>query len=171
MVIRLSCTHLGRLIAVLLGAIGLLMMAEAFLPLQSGDMLPPLALAHLGAGAVIGLAVALVSNTLGVAGGELLIPALILIFGADIKTAGSASTLMSLGVVLIGLWRYWRADAVPTWRGARRMTTAMSAGSIVGAALGGLAVSYAPVTFLKSLLGSVLLVAAAKTAFANCMSG
>ena len=52
------------------------------------------------------------------AGGELLIPALVLIFGADIKTAGSASILISLGIVSVGLWRYWRVDAIPCGRGA-----------------------------------------------------
>ena len=122
--------------------------------------------AHFGAGAVIGIGVGLVSSLLGVAGGELLIPALVLIFGADIKTAGSASILVSLGVVLVGLWRYWCVDAIPWGRGAQRITTAMAAGSIIGATLGGLAVAYAPVAFLKVLLGCVLLAAAGKTAFA-----
>src|SRR5260221_13180189 len=103
------------------------------------------------------------SSILGVAGGELLIPTLILIFGADIKTAGSASILISLGVVLIGLWRHWRAKSIPLGPGAQRLTTAMAAGSIMGAILGGLAVAYAPVTFLKVLLGCVLLAAAGKT--------
>jgi hypothetical protein len=81
------------------------------------------------------------------------LPALVLIFGADNKTAGSASILISLGVVSVGLWRYWRADAIPLGRGARRITGAMAAGSIIGAILGGLAVAYAHVTFLKVLLG------------------
>jgi uncharacterized membrane protein YfcA len=164
LVSRLSNTHLIRLIAVLLGMIGLLMMAEAFLPFQSGDLLPASAAAHLAAGAAIGIGVGLVSSMLGVAGGELLIPALVLIFGADIKIAGSASILISLGIVSIGLWRYWRADAVPTGRGAQRMTAAMAAGSIIGATLGGLAVAYAPVAFLKVLLGGGLLAAAVRTA-------
>jgi uncharacterized membrane protein YfcA len=39
----------------------------------------------------------------------------------------------------------------------------MSIGSIVGALLGGLAASFAPVAFLKMLLGCVLIVAAGKT--------
>jgi uncharacterized membrane protein YfcA len=93
-----------------------------------------------------------------------------LVFGANIKVAGSASILISLGIVLTGLWRYWRIDAVPTWQGARRITTAMAAGSIVGATLGGLAVAYAPILFLKALLGCVLLAAAGKTAFASQIS-
>jgi len=167
LVSRLRDSHLVRLIAALLGALGVLMMTEAFLPFESGDLLPAISSAHFAAGAGIGIGVGLVSSILGVAGGELLIPALILIFGADIKTAGSASILISLGVVSIGLWRFWRADAIPMGRGAQRITTAMAAGSIIGAALGGLAVAYAPVTFLKVLLGCVLLGAAAKTALSR----
>ena len=160
---RLTNEPLVRLIAALLAAIGVLMMAEALLPFGSADLLPPIAAAHLGVGVVIGVGVGLVSSILGVAGGELLIPALILIFGADIRTAGSASILISLGVVLSGLWRYWRADAIPTGRGAQRITTAMAARSVIGATFGGLGVAYAPVEFLKVLLGCVLLAAAGKT--------
>jgi uncharacterized membrane protein YfcA len=85
------------------------------------------------------------------------------VFGADIKTAGSASVLISLGLVLMGISRYWRLGGFPRGRGVQRITSAMSAGSIVGAALGGLAVAYAPVTFLKALLGCILIAAAAKT--------
>ena len=158
---HLTDRRLIRLIAILLGMLGLLLMAEAFLPFQSGDLLPASPMAQLMAGMVIGIG--LVSSMLGVAGGELLIPALVLIFGADIKTAGSASILISLGIVGIGLWRYWRADALPMGRGAQRIATAMAAGSMIGAVLGGLAVAYAPVAFLKMLLGGVLLAAAAKT--------
>ena len=164
LVSRLRDSHLVRLIAALLGALGVLMMTEAFLPFESGDLLPAISSAHFAAGAGIGIGVGLVSSILGVAGGELLIPDLILIFGADIKTAGSASILISLGVVSIGLWRFWRADAIPMGRGAQRITTGMALGS---ATLGGLTVAYAPVTFLKVLLGCVLLAAAAKTALSR----
>ena len=160
---RLSDQRLVRLIAALLAALGVLLLGEAFLSFGTGGLLEANTAAHLAAGFGIGLGVGIVSSVLGVAGGELLIPALILVFGADIKTAGSASILISLGIVSMGLWRYWRADAIPTWQGARRITTAMAAGSIVGAILGGLAVAFAPVAFLKVLLGCVLLAAAAKT--------
>jgi MFS family permease len=57
----------------------------------------------------------------------------------------------------------------PCVRAAVRYGTATStgitssAGSILGATLGGLAVAYAPVTFLKVFLGCVLIAAAAKT--------
>ena len=167
---RLSDRRLVRLIAALLAGLGVLLLCEAFLPSGSGDLLPPGMGVHFLIGFGIGLGIGVVSSVLGVAGGELLIPALMLVFGANIKVAGSASILISLGIVLTGLWRYSRIDAVPTWQGARRITTAMAAGSIVGATLGGLAVAYAPILFLKALLGCVLLAAAGKTAFASQIS-
>ncbi|SRR6266404_1771592 len=157
---RLSGERLVRLIACLLVGIGALLLWEAAFPFQP---LPAGVTAHLLSGIVIGVGIGLVSSVLGVAGGELLIPTLIFIFGADIRTAGSASILISLGIVLMGLWRYWQSNAIPQGRGIQRITFAMSAGSILGATLGGLAVAYAPVEFLKLLLGCALVVAAGKT--------
>ena len=48
--------------------------------------------------------------------------------------------------------------------GARRIVSAMSAGSLIGAALGGLAVAFAPVAAIKTVLGFVPIAAAAKVA-------
>jgi uncharacterized membrane protein YfcA len=43
---------------------------------------------------------------LGVAGGEPLIPTIVLLYGIDIKTAGSLSLLVSLPTMLVALARY-----------------------------------------------------------------
>jgi uncharacterized membrane protein YfcA len=139
------------------------MLAEVVRPFAHVAVVPLSPLAHAGLGIAMGIGIGSVSSILGVAGGELLIPTLMFVFGADIKTAGSASILISLGVVLSGTWRYWRLGAIPRGRGARRIAGAMGARSILGAVIGGLAVGVAPIVFLKSLLGCVLLVAAAKT--------
>ena len=53
--------------------------------------------------------------------------------------------------------------ALALGRGEQRIASAMSAGSIVGALIGGLAVAFAPAEALKLVLGAVLLAAAAKT--------
>ena len=164
---RLASKHLVQIIAALLTGIGVLMLVEVIFAFQHVAILPPSTAIHVAAGFAIGIIIGLVSSVLGVAGGELLIPTLMFIFGADIKTAGSASILISLGVVLMGIWRHWRLDAIPNGRGIQRLTSAMAMGSIVGAMLGGLAVSFAPVAFLKMLLGCVLLAAAGKTFFSN----
>jgi uncharacterized membrane protein YfcA len=160
---QLSSEGLIRLVALLLLGIGALLLWEAVLPFEYASLMPANVAAHLLAGIVIGVGIGLVSSVLGVAGGELLIPTLIFIFEADIRTAGSASILISLGIVLMGLWRYWRSNAIPQGRGIQRITFAMSMGSILGATLGGLAVAYAPVQLLKLLLGCALIAAAAKT--------
>jgi uncharacterized membrane protein YfcA len=159
----LTSKRLVQTISVLLAGLGILMLAEVAHPFGYAAILPDATSVHVAAGFAIGIGIGLVSSVLGVAGGEFLIPSLMFIFGADIKTAGSASILISLGVVLMGIWRYWRLGAIPSGRGVQRLTAAMSAGSIVGALLGGLAVAYAPVGFLKVLLGCVLFAAAAKS--------
>jgi hypothetical protein len=64
LVSRLSDKRLVRLIAALLGALGVLMVGEAFLPFQSGDLLPASRAAHIVAGAGIGIGVGLVSSVL-----------------------------------------------------------------------------------------------------------
>ena len=159
----LNTKRLVQLIACLLAVIGGLLILEAVSPLQHADFLPANQAIHFGVGVAFGVGIGLVSSVLGVAGGELLIPTLLFIFGADIRTAGSASLLIAVGFVLTGLWHYWRIGAIPQGRGVQRITAAMSAGSILGAIVGGLAVAYAPVEGLKLLLGIVLIGAAAKT--------
>lgn len=83
------------------------------------------------------------------------------IFGADIRTAGTASLLISLAT---GVWRYHKAGALPMTGGPQRIVLSMSVGSLFGATLGALAVAVAPTAVLKVLLGSVLIVAAIKIA-------
>jgi uncharacterized protein len=125
-------------------------------------VIPASAAFHTGAGFALGTIIGLVSSVLGVAGGELLIPTMMFIFGADIKTAGTASIIISVCVVTSGLWRYWRLGAIETRLGARRIVSAMSAGSLIGAALGGMTVGFAPVGVIKLILGLVLIAAATK---------
>jgi uncharacterized membrane protein YfcA len=154
--------HLIKTIAALLAALGGLILFEVAYPFQYAQVIPDSAAFHFGAGCALGIIIGFVSSILGVAGGELLVPTMMFIFGADIKTAGTASIVISVCVVTSGLWRYWRSGAMETRLGARRIVTAMSLGSLIGAALGGLAVGLAPVEAIKSVLGFVVIAAAAK---------
>jgi len=159
--------YLVKTIAALLAALGVLILFEVIHPFQYAQMIPVGATFHFGAGFALGIVIGLVSSILGVAGGELLIPTMMLIFGADIKTAGTASIVVSVCVVTSGLWRYWQSGAMETRLGARRIVSAMSAGSLIGAALGGMAVGVAPVGAIKAVLGFVLITAAAKVALSK----
>ena len=156
--------HLIKTIAALLAALGVLILFEVARPFQYAQVIPAGAAFHFGVGFALGIIIGLVSSILGVAGGELLIPTMMFIFGADIKTDGTASIVISVCVVTSGLWRYWRSGAMETRLGPRRIVSAMSAGSLIGAALGGLAVGFAPVGAIKVVLGLVLIAAATKVA-------
>jgi uncharacterized protein len=163
LVARISDRRLTVSISVLLAALGLLLLVEAVFPFGQAVIASESALMRGLAGAAIGLGVGMVSSMLGVAGGELLIPALVFLFGADIKTAGTASLMISVAIVATGVWRYHRAGALPLKGGPQRIVASMSVGSLIGAALGGLAVAVAPTMLLKVLLGAILIAAAIKT--------
>lgn len=149
-------------VGALLGGLGVLMLIQALVPFGASGMTETALPARAAVGGGLGLAVGLLSSMLGVAGGELLIPTLVFVFGAEIRIAGSASLLVSLPIVGTGLWRYRRAGVLGLPGGARRIAGAMATGSLIGTGLGGLALQTAPVTALKIILGLVLLVAAAK---------
>jgi hypothetical protein len=118
LVTRLSDHRLTRLIALLLAALGVLLIAEAFIPFDGALLLPASELVRWLAGVAHGLGVGVVSSMLGVAGGELLIPVLVFVFGADIKTAGTASLVISLAIVARGVALSRRGRLAPARRRA-----------------------------------------------------
>ena len=114
------------------------------------------------AGVLFGLGIGLVSSLLGVAGGEVIIPTLIFAYGADIKAAGTASLLLSLPTVAVGIARYARCGAYS--REAMLETVVpMGFGSVLGAVVGGLLVGIVPSSVLKLGLGLILIVSAWRT--------
>lgn len=120
-------------------------------------------LARLGAGLIAGFGIGVVAALLGVAGGELLIPTLVLLYGLDIKLAGSLSLVVSLPTMLVGFARYSRSTAFAVLRRERSLFNWMLAGSVLGAGLGSLLLGRAPSRWLMALLGLILLLSAVKT--------
>jgi uncharacterized membrane protein YfcA len=107
--------------------------------------------------ATIGLAIGIISGTLGVAGGEFRIPALIYIFSLDIVAAGTASLLVSIPTVASGFLKHKNMGHMN--RNATVIAVAMGIGSVIGAFMGA---SYAGVVekeVLKVLLGAILILA------------
>ncbi|MFB7423342.1 sulfite exporter TauE/SafE family protein [Streptomyces hydrogenans] len=124
--------------------------------------LPPWA--RIPAGVAAGFGIGVVAAIMGVAGGELLIPTIVLLFGEDIKTAGSLSLLVSLPTMLVAFARYSRDGSFAVLGANLRFTAVMAAGSVAGAVLGGLLLGVFPDLLLIPLLAVVLLVSAAKLA-------
>lgn len=85
------------------------------------------------------------------------IPTLIFAFGVDIKTAGTASLLVSLPTVLTGIGRYARRGAYADREPMRTTVAPMALGSVLGAVVGGLLVASFPRGALKVALGAVLI--------------
>lgn len=111
---------------------------------------------------VAGLLVGAISSLLGVAGGEFIIPILIFIFGADIKTAGTASVLISIPVVLTGVARHWLTGHYRSQSLLVYLVLPMAIGSGIGAMVGGYLAAWAPTDALRIVLAGILAVSAAK---------
>ncbi len=160
---RLSRQMLDRVILVLLVMLALVILAEAWLGGHDGGA-PLVADPALrwAAGLAAGLFIGMVAALLGVAGGELLIPTLVLLYGLDIKLAGSLSLMISLPTMIVGFARYRESNAFAVLGHERPLLIWMAVGSIVGAGLGGLMLGLIPSSWLLTGLGIILLVSAIK---------
>ena len=99
---------------------------------------------------------------LGVAGGELLIPTLVLLFGADIKLAGSLSLVISLPTMIVGFTRYSQDRSFSVLGRSKMFVIVMAAGSILGSLIGGLLLGLVPGYILLPILAAILVVSAMK---------
>lgn len=157
--VRLKSETLYKVIAGMLVAIAVVLVlghdATAGHAVLSG-------LAQLVAGVVAGFIVGIVAALLGVAGGELLIPTLVLLFGADIKLAGSLSLAVSLPTMLVGFMRYSRDQSFSVLGRNKAFLLVMAAGSVIGTFVGGLLLGLVPNGVLLPALALILVISAVK---------
>lgn len=157
-------TWLNRIIMVMLSGLAVLILSESWLGVQeSATPLFQEGIARLIAGVVAGFGIGMVAALLGVAGGELLIPTIVLLYGIDIKLAGSLSLMVSLPTMIVGFARYSSSDAFDVLRREQPLFRWMVAGSILGAGLGGLLLGMMPTRLLLAGLGGILLISTVKT--------
>lgn len=158
--LRLQTATLYKVIAVLLLFIALLLL---FAHNPTSTHLPPLSgIAQMLAGVVAGFGIGVVASLLGVAGGELLIPTLVLLFGADIKLAGSLSLAISLPTMLTSFTRYSRDQSFAIIGQNRAFMLIMAIGSLCGAFLGGQLLGMVSTHLLLPLLALILVISAFK---------
>ena len=156
---RLTSETLYRVIAVLLVVIaGVLLFAH-----DATAGAPPFdGWGLIIAGIVAGFIIGVIASLLGVAGGEFLIPTLILLFAADVKLAGSLSLAVSLPTMLVGFTRYSRDQSFSVLRRNWAFLLVMAAGSIVGTFIGGLLLGIVRNGVLLPTLAAILLISAVK---------
>ena len=157
---RVSTASLYRMIAVLLVLIALVLAfghdpAGRAAPIAQGMVL-------LALGVVAGFAIGVVASLLGVAGGEFLIPTLVLLFGVEIRLAGRLSLAISLPTMFVGLARYSREQSFGVLRAHVPFAVSMIAGSIAGALIGARLLAFVPVTALVPILALILVISAVK---------
>lgn len=156
---RMKSATLYRVIAILLVLIAVALMfahdTHAAAPVLSGWPL-------IAVGVVAGVGIGLVAALMGVAGGELLIPTIVLLFGADIRLAGSLSLVISLPTMIVGFARYSQGKSFVVLRENRAFMMFLAAGSIVGAFIGGMLLGIIPSFILLPLLAAILLISAVK---------
>ncbi len=114
------------------------------------------------AGLIAGFAIGVVAALLGVAGGELLIPTLVLLFGCDVKLAGSLSLAVSLPTMLVAFTRYSRDRSFAVLAANDRFVAAMAIGSVVGSFVGSRLLGIVPSSVLLPVLAVILLISSVK---------
>ncbi|WP_413172431.1 sulfite exporter TauE/SafE family protein [Anabaena azotica] len=115
-------------------------------------------------GFVAGIVIGIFSSMLGVAGGELIIPTIIMVFAIDIKLAGSLSLAISIPTIIMGLYKYRSQQKLKEVKSEQRFIIFMAFGSILGAFIGSNLLSYIASSSLYVILGIILLLSALKLA-------
>ena len=159
---RIPKDRIVLVIASLLASIAILLVIETAFAGSQTLVLPQ---DHLLRGTIAvasGLVVGAISSLLGVAGGEFIIPILIFAFGADIKTAGTASVLISTPIVIAGVTRHLLTGHFRSHTMLGYLVLPMSVGSMLGAVIGGYLSALAPSNALRVALAAILFVSAVK---------
>lgn len=155
---RLRSRTLYRVLAVLLLFIAAVLLlghgATASARLQGPALVFVALVAGLGIGAVAAL--------MGVAGGELLIPTITLLFGVNLKLAGSMSLAVSLPTMLVAFTRYSQDKSFAVIQANRRFLVTMAVGSLIGAYVGGKLLGVVSDAVLLPTLALILVVSAVK---------
>ncbi len=152
---------LQKTIALLLLFIALILLIEGFL---RGNHLPrPQGYLLVFLGLLAGFFIGVVAAIMGVAGGELLIPTFVLLYGFNLKLAGSLSLMVSMPTMLSAFARYSRDRSFVVLKENLTFVLSMAAGSIAGSYVGGhLLLGIAPEDFLRVLLVLILAISAYK---------
>lgn len=166
-VMQLPRRILDRIVLIMLASLALLMLYEAIHDFSRTTPLIQHETLRIIAGLALGFLIGVVAALLGVAGGELLIPTIVLLYGVDIKLAGSLSLAISLPTMLVGFFRYAESGAFRVLRNERDLVLWMGAGSLLGPAIGGAMLGLFPQRGLLGLLAIVLLLSTFKT-FQHC---
>ncbi len=156
---KMATRSLYRVLAVLLVLIAVALLSTHLGHVQPADLDGA---AQAIAGVLAGAAIGAVAALTGVAGGQLLIPTIVLLHGVDIKITGSLSLAVSLPTMLVAFARYSKDTSSAVLAANKTFVLAMAAGSIIGTAAGGALLGVVPSAVLTPLLALLLMLSARK---------
>ena len=157
---RLPTPLLKRVVCVYLLVVGVWMVVEGLAEAEH-SLIEPTGWVRWTLAAAVGFVIAAASGALGVAGGEMRIPALMYLFALPVKVAGTVSLIASIPTVAAGAFTYRRLGHIP--RRVLMLSLLMGAGSLIGVLIGASLLPYVDKHTLKTILGVILLVATAFT--------
>ena len=154
---KISDVLFKKVLLILLLVMGLLLISESFITFGSMGIIFSSLYIELIVAVICGVIIGIISSLLGVAGGEVIIPILILIFGIDVKLAGTMSLIISLPTIIVGITRHTRNKMYSNKSEISSLVVPMGISSIIGASIGAILVIYAPSELLKVILGALLI--------------
>ncbi len=110
---------------------------------------------------VLGVVVGVISGLVGIGGGALLIPALVMFYGmSQIKAQGTSLATLLLPIGIFAFWEYYKSGNVDL-----KLALIVAAGFAVGGWLGGAWAQHLPAVVLKRAFAVLLVVIATKMWF------
>jgi uncharacterized protein len=155
---RLSTRILRRVVCLYLLTVGVWMIAEGLAQAEH-RFAEPTGWFRWSIAALVGFLIATASGALGVAGGEMRIPALMYLFAVPVKTAGTISLIASIPTVAAGAFTYRKLGHIPNR--VLVLSLLMGVSSVAGVFAGASLLPFVNKHTMKSLLGLLLLVATA----------
>lgn len=153
---RMDVRPLKIVFCVYLLVIGVWMVYESVTAAEH-VLLQPAGIARWSLAGLVGFLIAAISGVLGVAGGEMRIPALLYLFGVPVVEAGTISLAVSIPTVAAGALTDRRLGGLPN--AAVRLAVVTGIASALGVLIGASLVAYADQHVIKGTLGVILLLA------------
>lgn len=109
----------------------------------------------------VGLAAGFLSSLVGIGGGVVVVPAMVLIFGMSQKSAqGTTLAMLSFPVALVGAYQYYKAGNVD-WKIAAMLALTFMVGGYLGSKL----VVSLDISIVKKIFAVMMLIVAFKYLF------
>lgn len=153
---RLPLRPLKWVICVYLLAVGLWMLYESLAHAEH-VLLDPTGVERWLLAGLVAFGIAVASGVMGVAGGEMRIPALLYLFAVPVREAGTLSLMVSIPTVAAGAFTDRRLGRIPN--SALFIAVLMGVASAIGVLVGAALLPYADRDLIKGTLGVILLLA------------